>query len=72
MSAPALYARSRRNGVRALPMRCSRCANAAMQRFLKLGLPTQRDETWRYTDLREPCRAELCGGAAHDARRDRP
>jgi Fe-S cluster assembly protein SufD len=25
---------------------------AAMNRFLKLGLPTQRDETWRYTDLR--------------------
>jgi Fe-S cluster assembly protein SufD len=25
---------------------------AAMKRFLKLGLPTQRDETWRYTDLR--------------------
>ena len=25
---------------------------AAMTRFLKLGLPTQRDETWRYTDLR--------------------
>ena len=24
----------------------------AMQRFLKLGLPLQRDETWRYTDLR--------------------
>jgi Fe-S cluster assembly protein SufD len=24
----------------------------AMQRFLRLGLPTQRDETWRYTDLR--------------------
>jgi Fe-S cluster assembly protein SufD len=24
----------------------------AMQRFLKLGLPTRRDETWRYTDLR--------------------
>jgi Fe-S cluster assembly protein SufD len=24
----------------------------AMQRFLKLGLPTQRDETWRYTNLR--------------------
>jgi Fe-S cluster assembly protein SufD len=24
----------------------------AMQRFLKLGLPTPRDETWRYTDLR--------------------
>lgn len=24
----------------------------AMQRFLKLGLPGQRDETWRYTDLR--------------------
>jgi Fe-S cluster assembly protein SufD len=24
----------------------------AMQRFLKLGLPVQRDETWRYTDLR--------------------
>jgi Fe-S cluster assembly protein SufD len=24
----------------------------AMQRFLELGLPTLRDETWRYTDLR--------------------
>jgi Fe-S cluster assembly protein SufD len=24
----------------------------AMQRFLKLGLPTLRDESWRYTDLR--------------------
>src|SRR6202051_2112266 len=24
----------------------------AMQRFLKLGLPTVRDETWRYTNLR--------------------
>ena len=24
----------------------------AMQRFLKLGLPSLRDETWRYTDLR--------------------
>ncbi len=24
----------------------------AMQRFLKLGLPTSSDETWRYTDLR--------------------
>jgi Fe-S cluster assembly protein SufD len=24
----------------------------AMQRFLKLGLPTRQDETWRYTDLR--------------------
>ena len=23
-----------------------------MQRFLKLGLPTTRDETWRYTNLR--------------------
>ena len=25
----------------------------AMQRFMKLGLPAARDETWRYTDLRE-------------------
>src|ERR1700761_1842200 len=24
----------------------------AMQRFLRLGLPTMRDESWRYTDLR--------------------
>src|SRR5271167_618139 len=24
----------------------------AMQRFLKLGMPSPRDETWRYTDLR--------------------
>jgi len=26
--------------------------DAAMERFLKLGLPSLRDETWRYTDLR--------------------
>jgi Fe-S cluster assembly protein SufD len=25
---------------------------AAMERFLKLGLPSLRDETWRYTDMR--------------------
>jgi Fe-S cluster assembly protein SufD len=25
---------------------------AAMERFLRLGLPTSRDETWRYTNLR--------------------
>src|SRR3981081_2538975 len=24
----------------------------AMERFLKLGLPSSRDETWRYTNLR--------------------
>jgi Fe-S cluster assembly protein SufD len=30
----------------------SRVREQAMQRFLKLGLPTTRDETWRYTNLR--------------------
>jgi Fe-S cluster assembly protein SufD len=35
---------------------------AAMQRFLKLGLPSLRDETWRYTDLRA-----LAGQSYRDA-----
>jgi Fe-S cluster assembly protein SufD len=30
----------------------SRVREEAMQRFLTLGLPSLRDETWRYTDLR--------------------
>ncbi len=34
----------------------------AMQRFMKLGLPSLRDETWRYTDLRSL--AALSFGAA--------
>jgi Fe-S cluster assembly protein SufD len=34
----------------------------AMQRFLKLGLPSLRDETWRYTDLRA-----LAGQSYRDA-----
>jgi Fe-S cluster assembly protein SufD len=34
----------------------------AMQRFLKLGLPSLRDETWRYTDLRSVA-AQSYGGA---------
>jgi Fe-S cluster assembly protein SufD len=41
----------------------------AMQRFLKLGLPTQRDETWRYTDLRGLA-AQSFETAACDARAD--
>jgi Fe-S cluster assembly protein SufD len=42
----------------------------AMQRFLKLGMPSLRDETWRYTDLRsvaaQSFASALCadGGAA--------
>jgi Fe-S cluster assembly protein SufD len=48
----------------------------AMQRFLKLGLPSQRDETWRYTDLRSlaavsfgeaGCTAEAAGAASGNA-----
>ncbi len=35
---------------------------AAMERFLKLGLPSLRDETWRYTDLRA-----LAGQSYRDA-----
>ncbi|HEX3913022.1 MAG TPA: Fe-S cluster assembly protein SufD [Steroidobacteraceae bacterium] len=35
----------------------------AMQRFLKLGLPSLRDETWRYTDLRSVA-AQSFGQAA--------
>lgn len=39
----------------------------AMQRFLKLGLPSQRDETWRYTDLRSLA-AQSYSEAGCDAR----
>jgi Fe-S cluster assembly protein SufD len=41
----------------------------AMQRFLKLGVPTQRDETWRYTDLRSLAASSYAeaGCAAADA-----
>ncbi len=38
--------------MRAPPMHCRPAREQAMQRFLKLGLPSLRDETWRYTDLR--------------------
>jgi Fe-S cluster assembly protein SufD len=34
------------------PDSLSRVREHAMQRFLRLGLPTLRDETWRYTNLR--------------------
>jgi len=44
----------------------------AMQRFLKLGLPTLRDETWRYTDLRSVAAQSLRGCLLRSARRDRP
>ncbi|HEY0802102.1 MAG TPA: SufD family Fe-S cluster assembly protein, partial [Steroidobacteraceae bacterium] len=39
----------------------------AMQRFLKLGLPSQRDETWHYTDLRSIA-AQSFADAPCDAR----
>jgi Fe-S cluster assembly protein SufD len=43
----------------------------AMQRFLKLGLPSQRDETWRYTDLRSLAALSFsaagCAAAGADA-----
>jgi Fe-S cluster assembly protein SufD len=39
----------------------------AMQRFLKLGLPSLRDETWRYTDLRS-----LAAQSFMDAPRNAP
>jgi Fe-S cluster assembly protein SufD len=43
--------------------------DAAMQRFLKLGLPSLRDETWRYTDLRSLAASSFgaAGCAASDA-----
>jgi Fe-S cluster assembly protein SufD len=41
----------------------------AMQRFLKLGLPSPRDETWRYTDLRALA-AQSFVDAKHMARGD--
>jgi Fe-S cluster assembly protein SufD len=41
----------------------------AMQRFLKLGLPTLRDETWRYTDLRNLA-AQTFTAAGCEARAD--
>ena len=43
---------------------------AAMQRFLKLGLPSLRDETWRYTDLRSIAAQSFAAAAcAPDAAR---
>jgi Fe-S cluster assembly protein SufD len=39
----------------------------AMQRFLELGLPTLRDETWRYTDLRSVA-AQSFSAAACESR----
>jgi len=43
----------------------------AMQRFLKLGLPSLRDETWRYTDLRSVAASSYgeagCASQASDA-----
>jgi Fe-S cluster assembly protein SufD len=39
----------------------------AMQRFLELGLPSLRDESWRYTDLRSVA-AQSFAAAACDAR----
>ena len=47
---------------------------AAMQRFLKLGLPSLRDETWRYTDLRSLAAQSYgeagCAAAESDADAD--
>ena len=47
----------------------------AMQRFLKLGLPSQRDETWRYTDLRSLAAQSYgeagCAAAGEISRRKR-
>ena len=39
----------------------------AMQRFLKLGLPSLRDETWRYTDLRSVAAQSFAAAACADA-----
>ncbi len=40
----------------------------AMQRFLKLGLPSQRDETWRYTDLRSLAALSYCAAGCSAAK----
>jgi Fe-S cluster assembly protein SufD len=37
----------------------------AMQRFLRLGLPTTRDETWRYTNLRGLAAQSFVAGPAN-------
>src|SRR5271168_870200 len=38
----------------------------AMLRFLKLGLPSLRDETWRYTDLRSVAAQSFTPAPCHD------
>ena len=54
-----------------LPIRLLPLREQAMQRFLKLGLPTTRDETWRHTNLRALAAQTLRGCAAQDPRRGR-
>ena len=49
------------------PDRLSLLRERAMQRFLALGLPTLRDESWRYTNLRA-----LSAQSFVDAPRDAP
>ncbi len=53
-------------------MRCSRIAsNRRCSAFSKLGLPTTRDETWRYTNLRSLAAQSFVDCARAAPRRDR-
>ena len=45
----------------------ARLREAAMARFAAAGLPSRRDEGWRYTDLRRLDRLDLAGGTARAA-----
>ena len=65
---------SRRSGLRARPIHCRRCASGPWSASCSLGLPTTRDESWRYTNLRplaaqsfvDAPRAPAGRSAAHD------
>ena len=63
---------SRRSGVARAGRSAVGAARAApWSAFLQLGLPTTRDESWRYTNLRRLGRAELRRCAARAGRRPR-
>jgi len=46
----------------------TKARNAAQTRVRDMGLPTKRDEYWRYTDPRRLTDAEVVAGALHDTK----
>jgi Fe-S cluster assembly protein SufD len=50
----------------------TKARKAAQARVRDMGLPTKRDEYWRYTDPRRLTAAEVLPGALHDAQGEAP